>query len=757
MKLFAKISMLFVITGLFSCSGTKCLQQNQELYVGSKLILKQKTEPRPFVLKYSGVKYSKAYISVWDLPNGSLFGFPSVRGIPIRLIMYNWFYNEKSKGFNYWMRNNLGEEPVLMDDIQPELKLKRLIEIFEGFGHFGTTGHFEIHYRRNKKKAFVKYSIEIAEAFKYRNVEFLLDPTQAALQNSMDKRKKHTVIRTGLEYNLDTLRNEKLELFKQLRNDGFFYIQPSDIIIEADTIGRSKVVDIRIRINNNLTQTKLSKVSINRFLLTIDSVDQKKRLGRYYNYLYGKLRKSFLDSIIFINSGDVYSLSKSMETIDLLSSLGIFKSNSLAYDAVEGDSANIAAKLSLNTSDATLLSFDVKGSYKTAGYIGPSLGFKVTQLNLFGGAENLYVEADYYYDFPIGIFRERISRSSGVSVRSILKAPFASRVVKLPRTSNSLPFQFASLNLEYNDRKEYFRMFSWNASYGFEWNKSKYSRHRLDLVNITFSDLLETTARFDTLVLENPSLRTSLVNQFIVGTAYTYILDKRSEDKVPSGMFFQGRFETAGNSLVWMNRLFTDDTQGNRTVFNLPISQFIQLSYDYRYYFKTGRLSSLVFRHIGGFGIAYGNSTQMPYIKQYFIGGTNSLRPINARSVGPGRYLEFNEGEVNQVGDIKLEMNLEYRFSLGVRLKGAFWTDAGNIWLLREDPERPNSGIRWGKIIEDSYLTAGTGLRLDVDYLILRLDYGFLLYAPIFIEGSKWIWQNKLPLSGIVIGFGYPF
>jgi len=147
----------------------------------------------------------------------------------------------------------------------------------------------------------------------------------------------------------------------------------------------------------------------------------------------------------------------------------------------------------------------------------------------------------------------------------------------------------------------------------------------------------------------------------------------------------------------------------------------------------------------------------MPYIRQFFIGGTNSLRPLNARSVGPGRYLEFEKGEVNQVGDIKLEMNIEYRIRLGSRLNAAIWSDMGNIWLLNEDTKRPNSGIRWNKIIQDSYLTAGVGLRLDLKFIVLRYDYGALLYAPIFTDGYKWIWQNKLPLWGSVIGFGYPF
>jgi outer membrane protein assembly factor BamA len=147
----------------------------------------------------------------------------------------------------------------------------------------------------------------------------------------------------------------------------------------------------------------------------------------------------------------------------------------------------------------------------------------------------------------------------------------------------------------------------------------------------------------------------------------------------------------------------------------------------------------------------------MPYIKQFFIGGTNSLRPITARTVGPGRYVELGRAAGNQVGDLKFEWNLEYRFRLFWRLNGALWSDAGNIWLLKEDPNRPNSGVRWDSVFEDSYLTAGVGLRLNVNFLTVRFDYGAVVYVPVLPDGQKWLWQNKQPFWYPVIGFGYPF
>lgn len=741
---------------LAQCSGTRCLQEGETLYTGNTLIIKHKQNESTKQIKYTSLKYSAAYLNVWDLPNGALFGLPALRFIPFRLIAYNWFYTKKEKGLKAWLRDNLGEEPTLISDIQPDIKLKQLIQTFENFGHFGTDGSFTIKYKRKKKKGFVKYILEVPDAYTYRKVDWMLDSAQKHMLSSFLAVKRNSIIQPNLEYNLDSLKNEKNELYNALQNDGFCYVEKEDIEIEADSTVGNKQIDIRIRMNSDLSDARSKKSIVNSIAINIDSTLKTVNSEGFYTYVFGKLKRKFIDSINFLRPGKYYSLKHSYQTINRMNSLGIFKAAYISYRPLS-DSNTLQSTLYLLPAKASNLSFNIKGSYKTAGYIGPSIGVKLSQLNLFGKAQNLYVEIDYYYDFPIGVFRDRISNSSGLSARSIVKAPYHNSKLKLAKNSAELPFQFITYNIEYNDRKQFFKMISWNTSYGINWSHKKNRYNRLDLINITYSSLLTTTQRFDQLVAENPSLRTSLVDQFILGLDYTYTFDNRSKELNPKGMYLQFHTETAGNLLSLTNSIFKNDSKGNKQFFKITFAQFVLLHYDFRYYLKTGRSSSIVLRHIGAYGVPYGNSQQLPYIKQFFIGGTNSLRPVGARTVGPGRYLEFNQGEVNQVGDIKLELNLEFRFRIAVRLNGAFWSDAGNIWLFKEDPDRPGSGIRWGKIAEDSYLTAGTGLRVDLNLLILRIDYGYLLYAPIFSEGYRWIWQNKLPLWHGLIGFGYPF
>ena len=193
----------------------------------------------------------------------------------------------------------------------------------------------------------------------------------------------------------------------------------------------------------------------------------------------------------------------------------------------------------------------------------------------------------------------------------------------------------------------------------------------------------------------------------------------------------------------------------------MPFSQFVRANSQIVLNYTFSKSTQLVFRNITGIGYAFGNSYQMPYIKQFFIGGTNSLRPLPIRAVGPGRFIQLNQAEVNQAGDFKLEFNLEYRFTLFWKLKFAVFTDAGNIWLLQPDDNRPGGEVRWNKLAQDSYLTGGVGLRLETDYIVLRLDLGMILYWPIFTDGNRWAWQ--LPTEIVknsyapVFAIGYPF
>lgn len=745
---------VIVVFILSACSGTKHLPPGESLYVGTKGMSLHKVPPEGWTIKQSFLKKAGAYWAIWDLPNGDFAGFPAFRLIPFRLIFYNWFYTEKTSGFSHWMMNNFGEPPVTLSAVNPDLKTEKIVNIFENYGHFGTTGTNTVSYSRNRKKASVRYHFQIPQPYTYRSIQHLTDSLYAPLAVLTNAYHANSVLQPGDEFNLDSIRAEKTKLWNTLQNSGYFYLQRDHVLVQADTALGNKKIDIRVRLDQDLPDAYFTRQSIGKTGITIDTVRQKGDSFQYYDWGNGRLRRHILDSLITVRPGQPYSLAKVRRTMRNINELGLFANPQYAFTSGSTDSSVLDAKLSMHTLEETSVTFNAKGAYRATGYFGPSLGINLTQLNVFGGGENLSTDLDGYYYYPVGVSKEKISPSSGFSLRSSLSAPLLRPPFRFIKSTYATPRKHFTFGAEFNKREDYFTMNSFTLGYAMSWRSGPKVTHRLSPIEVTYSDISDATSLYDTLVAENPSLATSLVDQFVLGSYYSFKYDNLSLRNKRFGTYFEGKVEFAGNSLYLLSLL---DKKNEEGVFGLDFSQFVQLSYEFRSHFKVSNRSTLAFRHIAGFGYAYGKSEQLPYIRQFFIGGSNSLRPISARTAGPGRYIELDQGEVNQVGDIKLEFNLEYRFNFNARLSAALFTDAGNVWLLRPDPYRPNGEIRWGKIAQDSYLTAGVGLRLDVTFLVIRADYGAILYAPFFIDGQRWLWQNKLELWGPVFGFGLPF
>jgi outer membrane protein assembly factor BamA len=312
--------------------------------------------------------------------------------------------------------------------------------------------------------------------------------------------------------------------------------------------------------------------------------------------------------------------------------------------------------------------------------------------------------------------------------------------------------------VELNHRKDYFKIIEWKASYGISWHRTSKISHNIRFVNLNYASLIDSTSQFQELVDQSALIEQSYRSQFILGPSYSFTFNNTLNQQRRFRTYYRADLETSGNVIQGMYLLGGNRDQ-EKTVLGVPFSQYFRFYSDFRAYYQVGRRNTtqLAFRSVMGWGKAYGNSGAVPYTQQFFIGGSNSLRPITARVVGPGRFLEFDETAYNQVGDIKIENNLEFRFKIWYVFHGAVWSDVGNIWLMKEDPERPGSGIRWGKLFQDSYITSGLGLRVDLNFLVVRADYGTIMYLPFLDPGYRWLWQNKLPLRGLVFGIGYPF
>jgi hypothetical protein len=420
---------------------------------------------------------------------------------------------------------------------------------------------------------------------------------------------------------------------------------------------------------------------------------------------------------------------------------------------------------------------------KSNNFVGPGFEATFTNRNMFRGAELFQFRVNSAYEVQISRQQAGALNAIELGAESTMAIPrfvtpfgvFRYRSAKyLPQTNFKLGF-----NLQ--QRLQNFRLNSMNGGYGFLWRETTLKTHELWPVDISYLKLGQRSAAFDSLLARSPALENSLQNQFILGSRYTFTLNTQMKEDIEmkydpkarrtSNFYFAGTIDLSGNLLSAAQNAVKVE-EGEKQFFGLPYSQYARADVDFRYYYDINRHSKLTTRLIAGIGYAYGNSSTMPYIKQFAAGGSNSIRAFPARSLGPGTYnvrsdttVQTRTFFVDQRGDIKLEGSVEYRFDIIKSLKGALFADAGNIWLRKPDPKRPGSEFNRHTFMSQVAIGTGAGLRFDFNFFVLRLDLAFPIRKPFLPPGERWVfddidlgsksWRQQNLILNIAIG--YPF
>ncbi|RYF18846.1 MAG: hypothetical protein EOO42_14985, partial [Flavobacteriales bacterium] len=335
----------------------------------------------------------------------------------------------------------------------------------------------------------------------------------------------------------------------------------------------------------------------------------------------------------------------------------------------------------------------------------------------------------------------------------------------IPKTIASLSYQMLNRGSEYT-------LHAFKGEFGYNFKENQYKEHNLNPISVSYiSTGFPSTKTRDSLYEVNPLLRTTLENQFIIGSNYNLTYTNQMETNRRNNTFFYGAIETGGN--LW-GTFVPKDAEGKRSIFNVPLSQFVRLEADLRDYYKITRNLTWANRLNVGYGYAYGNSTSLPFVRQFFAGGSNDIRAFPARTLGPGTYKVPDDAIfADQGGDIKLMLNSELRFKLVSILYGALFVDAGNVWLRKEDTGipgttnngRPGSEFKLKNALSELAVGTGAGLRVDATIFVIRLDVAFPVRKPYLAEGQRWVfddiafgnkdWRRQNLIFNI--GIGYPF
>ena len=446
-----------------------------------------------------------------------------------------------------------------------------------------------------------------------------------------------------------------------------------------------------------------------------------------------------------------------------LSRLGIFSNIDIQPYPIDTAASNpkMGVLITCKYDQPMEASIEVNAAYKSNSYLGPGIVVGLTHHNLFGGAEKFTLSLNGNYEWQTGRGSNRSLFNSyefGISASLAFPRLLAPKFIR--RRNRDLNWTTITLNGQVLNRPHYFMMAQFNTGITYEWHATRNSVNSLTPFKLTYTKLIRTTQEFDSIMSMNPAVALSFQSQYIPQLNYTYTLDKFLERERINGITFTADFTEAGNLFSAIYRAC--GVKGEKKLFGTPFSQFIkgQLQLVYQRRLIRGTNHWLVSRILIGAEHAYGNSKEVPYAEQFYIGGANSIRAFTVRSIGPGSYkppVELENGYFDQTGTFKLELNTEYRFPIVSVLHGALFLDAGNIWLLKEDPLRPGGALKGSTFFRDIALGTGIGLRVDIGMMVIRGDLGYGLHTP-YGNGTGHYFNVPFKKAfAFHLAIGYPF
>ncbi|MDE7442887.1 MAG: BamA/TamA family outer membrane protein, partial [Muribaculaceae bacterium] len=523
----------------------------------------------------------------------------------------------------------------------------------------------------------------------------------------------------GERYCTDSLSAVRVRIANAVRNRGYYFFRPEYIEYLADSMIMTGRIALRLTVPTNIPAWSLRQYRVGEVVTRVyrndgggtpDTVETAH--GTVIQMRPSRLRRNLIPGCVTFTEGKVFSVRDMNRTQTYLSRLGIF--NAINIDVVPDTVNRNSNLLNVNidcTFDRPLEAMvEVNASSKSNSYIGPGVSLGVTSRNIFGGGEQLQVKLTGTYEWQTGHDRRSLFNSYEVGITGSLSFPRLLAPKFIPRSRRNLNWTRFTLNADVLNRPHYFKMAQFNTSVSYDWQSSRYATNTFTPLKLTYTKLIHTTHDFDSIMNANQAVAQSFKSQFIPQMAYTYLYDRTiNRDNTINWTFTA---QEAGNVFWAIWRACGKD--GEKKLFGMPFSQFVKASTQLVYGRRLGGDNWLVSRVAVGAAHAYGNSSQVPYSEQFWVGGANSVRAFTVRSIGPGSYHDYSSRSsdyFDQTGTFKFEANVEYRFPLYGPLHGAMFLDAGNVWLLENDPDRPGGKLKASTFLRDLALGTGVGLR----------------------------------------------
>lgn len=708
-------------------------------------------------------------------PNSSWFSL-----VKVPMHIYSLSGTDTTRRINRFIQK-LGDKPVIFDAEAAERSREDMQSALHNMGYM--QADVRLRKETRKKKLRLKYLVHPGPAYRISHWDYdIQDDSVRRYMAGYASQLMHE----GMRFDVNTLDQERQQMTNHLQDRGFYRFNKEYVTCTADTVRGTHLVDLTFHIapydaTSHTTHARYRIGDVN-VVTDFDMTHAMRQDFARFDSLHYKglnifyrerpfLKPEVLSQNIAITPDSFYSDSRLQHTRSSLGRLHAIKYTDIRFQEDAADSTRLDCHVLLSRNKVNSFSAELEGT-NSAGDLGAAASLSYQNRNLFNGSELFTFKVRGAYEAVTGLQGYSNENYVEYGVEASINFPrflfpfISAEVRQRTQATSEIGIQFNS-----QERPEFGRRAA-SVTWGYRWTYKRKWQHRVDVLDLNYVYMPWISSTFREEYLDNPEnsnsiLRYNYENLLIMkaGYGFTYHSDGR-ESRTASNNSYSIRFniESSGNLLYAFSHMLnaTRNEDHQYTVANIAYAQYIKTDIDFTKSFRIDHRNSIVF-HVGmGVAYPYGNSRILPFEKRYFSGGANSVRGWSVRRLGPGSFAgnDRNIDFINQSGDIKLDLNLEYRTKLFWKLNGAFFVDAGNIWTIRDYEEQPGGAFRFDSFYKQIAVSYGLGLRFDFDYFILRFDAGMKAVNPAY-RNSKEHYPLIHPDFGRDFAFhfavGYPF
>ncbi len=735
-------------------------------------------------------------------PTGALFGSSYYR-TPFPYRFWIWNITQEANGrFAQWMGHTIGKPPVLMSQVNPALRAQVARQVLRSNGYMHGDVTYQEVTRRNPKKAKISYTVHMDSLTRVDSLAYVNFP--ADMQTLIDSTRDASTLLPGSPFSVARLDAERTRLSQLFRNNGFYYFKPTLASYLADTFAVANRVNLRLQLADSLPTETMHPWYIGNTTVRLRRTFAEQTndtIGyRFSRFLFsGKqppIRTNVVRRNIRLRHRQLFSDADYQETMQKISVMGVFSNIDMQFTPRDGDTLDLLVDCLFDKP----YDFYVETNFinRTIGRMGPEMKIGLTRRNAFQGAEKLDVNLHGSYEWQTNSGSGDLSTYQ-YGIDASIEFP---RLV-LPRFGNEAerrqrrrakgkrfvrpfapPTTLARVSSDVVRRPNYYKMHIVSGEWTYRWQPKATSRHELSPLTVNYQFMNSHTQLFDSLLSKNPYLSTTMSDYFIPKIRYTYTYTSPTTKHNP--LRWEITLQESGNFTALYDVLIQGNqwNQKDKTLFKNPYSQFIKVETDLTKTWNLSPQTQLVGHVNAGLMRCFGNSDVAPFSETFYVGGANSIRAFPVRTIGPGAFQGIKGDNqfsyLTQNGDTKLVMNLELRHRLSGNLYGAVFLDAGNVWtsedwsIKREDFEEEkedvgtfidnwnqlfsNNGLRLRTFFKQIATGTGVGLRYDLDFLVVRVDWGFGLHLP-YDTGQRGYFNISRfkDMHTLHIAIGYPF